>query len=351
MFNKSETNYEKKISDTLAGLFNAVSLKSAKTDSRLQTLETKSGVYFEPSESLGLKVQKGAADFRKGRGDQARINVSDYEIKAAIIGAGTQNDPLGNAFKPMLPANRNRLFIRDLMSPAPTKEAAIEYPKVSASTNNAAAQNRENTSLAESAYTFDLTFEPVQTIGHFIPVSKNILDDSSILNAFLGARLLYDLRVEEERQILNGVAANSELNGLLISGNYTAFSRIFSPDADNAKQRARRAMTQLELADFTCTGLVLHPSDWEAISLLLSIEPSTNALYGVPVASTANIASGTFLAGDFSRGCSLFDREDANISISKYNDNNFTTGLITLKAESRVSLVVADALGLVSGSF
>lgn len=349
MFN---TNYEKKISDSLSGLFDAVCLKSAKTDSRLQQLETKSGVYLDESESLGQKVHKGTEDFRKGKGDQARINLTPYEFKTAIIGAGAQNDPLGNTSRPAIAEGaRRRLFLRDLLMPGTTDQAAVEFPTENTFTNNAGSQNGQNTSFSESGATFNLSFTPCETIGHFVHVSKQLLDDSAALDVYIRNTLMYGLRLQEEDQILNGDGASGVLNGLLKAGNFTAYNRSTgSPDTDTDRQTARRALTQIELADYSPNGIVLSPIDWESISLLLNVEPTSYNLFGVPVAVTNSIASGTFLTGDFERSAVLFDREEASISIARHNDSNFTKGMVTLLAESRVSLVVTNPLGLVSGS-
>ena len=348
MFN---TNYEKKISDSLSGLFDAVCLKSAKTDSRLQHLETKSGVYS--SESLGQKIHKGTEDFRKGKGDQVRIDLTPTEFKAAIIGTGTQNQALGDTSRPPVAEGaRRRLFLRDLLMPGTTDQAAVEFPTENTFTNNAGSQDGQNTSFSESGATFNLSFTPCETIGHFVHVSKQLLDDSSALDVYIRNTLMYGLRLQEETQILNGTGANGQLSGILTGSNFTAYNRSpASPDTDTDRQKARRALTQIELADYSPNGLVLNPVDWESISLALNIEPTGYMLFGIPVAVTNSIASGTFLTGDFERSAVLFDREEASIEVAHHHDVIFQKGMVTLLASSRVSLVVTNPLGLVSGSF
>ena len=116
-----------------------------------------------------------------------------------------------------------------------------------------------------------------------------------------------------------------------------------------ARDILARSLTQVELADFSPSGIVLNPVDWETVKISLNTE-SGYELFGVPVAVTNAIASGTFLTGDFQRAAVLFDREDASIEFSRNNTSNYEKGMITVKADERVSLVVSNPLALVSGS-
>lgn len=309
--------------------------------------------YSKPVETLGQKVHKAAQDFLSGKSDQTRVDLTPIEFKTAIIGAGTQNDPLGNTSRPAIAEGaRRRLFLRDLLMPGKTDQAAVEFPVENTFTNNAGSQDGQNTSFSESGATFNLSFTPCETIGHFVTVSKQVLDDSQALNVYLNNTLMYGLRLQEEDQILNGDGTSGTLNGLLKSGNFTAYNRApGSPDTDTDRQTARRALTQIELADYSPNGIVLNPINWESISLLLNVEPTEYKLFGIPVAVTNSIASGTFLTGDFERSAVLFDREEASIEVAHHHDVNFQKGMVTLLASSRVSLVVTNPLGLVSGSF
>ena len=54
---------------------------------------------------------------------------------------------------------------------------------------------------------FTLVSRPIQTIAHWIPASRQVLDDSQLLRSFIDGRMLHFLKVEEEDQLLNGSGA------------------------------------------------------------------------------------------------------------------------------------------------
>ncbi len=362
-------NYEKKISDTLSGLFDAVCLKSAKTDSRLQYLETKSGHQSNvPTATLGERIaqSKQCQDFLKKGADCGRFNLTQNEIKAAILSTGSQNDPLTNTMRPPIAEGaRRKLFLRDLLMAGTTTEAAVEYPIEDVFTNSAGEQVGgspeafENVSFGESGLTFTLSHQPVITIGHYINVSKNVLQDSGVLDAFLQTRLLYGLRLKEENLILNGTGSNGQLNGLL--ANAVAYT-VQSPQLTNEIDIIREMIKQLELTDFSTSGIVLNPQDWYDIEVrktgASTDEYAAGApramgipvLWGYPVITSTAIASGTALVSDFASAASLFDRQEAFFEYSYHNSTNFQKGLVTLKVTERVSLVPTNSLAMVTGA-
>ena len=350
--------YEKIISESLAGLHGAMITKANKMDSRIQQIETKFD-YNVLTGSLGERIVKGASDFLAKKTEAGRLHLTQAEIKTAIIGDHTQNNPLGDTSRPMIAEGpRRRLFMRDLLTPATTTEAAVEFPIESTFTNNSGPQvgnspeQYENVNLGESGFTFNLSFQPCITLGHFIHTSAQVLQDSAVLDAFLKNRMFYGLRVNEDNQILNGTGANGELSGLLKAGNFTAYNRAGgSPDTDTPRERIGRALTQVELADYSPSGIVINPVDWETIKLALKTEPKDYSLFGVPVAVTNAIASGSFLTGDFARAAVLFDRKAPDFQYSYHNDINYQKNLVTLKIDERASLVVSNPAALVSGSF
>jgi HK97 family phage major capsid protein len=340
-------NYETKVAEALNGL---VSIQRHLVG------------FAAPGENLAEHIMKSdqMRSFNEGS-DAVRIPLPSNQFKTAIIGAGTQNDPLGFTNRaPVAEGARRRMFLRDLLSAGTTDQAAVEYPTESSYTDTADAQDRENTAFTESGATFGLSFEPSQTIGHFVTVSKNVLDDSNVLDVYLRNTLLYGLRLEEERQILSGVTANSELNGLIAQA--TAYA-VQSPNLTNEIDIIRNVVKQLQLADFSPQAVLLNPQDWYDIDVrkvgssddeyvggdpaIMSEDPR---LWRLPVIPTNSIASGTFLVGDFARGAVLFDREQAAVEISRHHDENFKKGMITMLVTERASLVTTNAAGLVTGS-
>jgi HK97 family phage major capsid protein len=287
------------------------------------------------------------------------------ELKTAIINATGQNQPLVQADRVAgIITNPNRVMtIRDLLPVGVTSSNLIEFTKENVFTNSAAPQYSspafENVTKPESGITFTLATAPVRTLAHWIPVSKQVLDDSPMLQSFIEGRLMYGLKLEEEDQILNGDGTGGNLSGILDSGNFTAYSRAVSGDTNI--DTLRRAITQTLISEYMADTIVLNPVDWEGIELTKATDGQyvwTNPalgnapqIWGKRVVATNAIAAGTFLVGAFSMGGQIWDRQQASLMVSLENSDNFVKNMVTMLAEERLALTIYRPTAFVSGSF
>lgn len=368
MFRKSFENYEQRIADSLSGLYDAVVLKSAKLGGRVDQLEQAAGMRAANAGPTLAEKLIGDADAKAflvdGKGDRCRVALSPTDIKAAIIGSGAINDPLVPSHKPDVdPGIRRRLMLRDTLLELPTENGAIEMPvKTGYTEGSPQAQNREGTPLGEAGYEFVNSFVPVETIGFTLPASKQIMEDSGQLNAFLSTELMWGLAMMVENQILNGslsgTGTGSELTGLLANAvNYAPQS----PPLTNPADILRDAMRQVQVADFNPTHIVLHPNDWYDLETAKTGDDANKSgaprlvgaprLYGVTVLVTNTIGSGTFLVADMDRAGVLFNRQEAAIEIARHDGTNFQENMLTFRALERLALVVSNPMAMVTGTF
>ena len=300
---------------------------------------------------------------QEGRSKFARV-----EVKTAIVNATGQNQPLVPSQRVVgIINNPNRvLTIRDLLPVGRTTSNLVEYTKENVFTNNAGPQysspNYENVTKPESGITFTLASAAVATLAHFIPVSRQVLDDSAQLESYVNGRLVYGLKLEEEDQLLNGNGTSGNLGGILKSGNYTAYTRAVT--GDTKLDTIRRALTQAQLSEFTADAIVLNPADWETIELQKSsygeyifggdmgpIDALGPRIWGKRVVATNSITAGTFLVGSFMMGAQIWDRQDAAVQISYEDGDNFKKNMATILAEERLALTVYRPAAFISGSF
>ena len=300
---------------------------------------------------------------QEGRSKFARV-----EVKTAIVNATGQNQPLVPSQRVVgIINNPNRvLTIRDLLPVGRTTSNLVEYTKENVFTNNAGPQysspNYENVTKPESGITFTLASAAVATLAHFIPVSRQVLDDSAQLESYVNGRLVYGLKLEEEDQLLNGNGTSGNLGGILKSGNYTAYNRAVT--GDTKLDTIRRALTQAQLSEFTADAIVLNPADWETIELQKSsygeyifggdmgpIDALGPRIWGKRVVATNSITAGTFLVGSFMMGAQIWDRQDAAVQISYEDGDNFKKNMATILAEERLALTVYRPAAFISGSF
>ena len=314
------------------------------------------------AETAGEKLVKSDS-FKamvEGRSKFARV-----EMKTAIVNATGQNQPLVPADRLVgIINNPNRILtIRDALPVGRTTSNLIEFTKENVYTNNAGPQYDspafENVTKPESGITFTLATAAVVTLAHFIPLSRQVLEDSPQIESYVNGRLSFGLKLEEEDQLLNGNGSSGNISGLLASGNFTAYNRAVT--GDTKLDTLRRAITQAQLSEFMADTIVLNPQDWEEIELLKATDnqyvwsnPVAMAgpqIWGKAVIPTNSIAAGTFLVGAMQMGAQVWDRQDANVQISYEDGDNFKKNMATLRAEERLALTVYRPAAFVSGSF
>jgi HK97 family phage major capsid protein len=93
---------------------------------------------------------------------------------------------------PLIEPQLRELRIRDLIPSTPTTQVVIEYPKENVFTN-AASPQVEGSDKAEAALTFTLGTATVRTIAHWIPATRQVLDDMDMLMSYIQKRLRYGL--------------------------------------------------------------------------------------------------------------------------------------------------------------
>jgi len=313
------------------------------------------------AESAGEVLVKSEA-FKAMAAGQSKF--ARVELKTAIINATGQNQPLVPDMRvPGIIAQPERLFtIRDALPSGRTTSNLVQFTRENVFTNNADPQYVspavENVLKPESGITFTLANAPVVTLAHFIPVSRQVLDDAPQLQSYVNGRLMYGLKLVEEDQLLNGDGNSGNISGLLDTGNFTAYNRNVVGDTEI--DTLRRAITQAALSEYTADTIVLNPADWEAIELTKASDgmyvwtnPAMMAgpqLWGKRVIPTNSITAGKFLVGAFSMGAQIWDRMDAAVQISYEDSDNFRKNMATLLCEERLALTVYRPAAFISGS-
>jgi HK97 family phage major capsid protein len=358
----------------------AVKSVENETKSAMEKLAAKAGELTDKCLELERKMSAGKEEGQQAHqsfGEQfvkseafqsmasGRSKFARMEFKTAIINATGQNQPLVASDRiPGIIANPDRvLTIRDVLPTGRTSSNLVEFTRENVFTNNAGAQYaspaRENVTKPESGITFTLASAPVVTLAHFIPVSRQVLDDAPQLQSYVNSRLTFGLKLEEEDQLLNGSGTSGNLSGILTSGNFVAYNRAVS--GDTRLDTIRRAIEQAALSEFTADTVVLNPTDWARIELTKAtdgqyimanpMDAMAPRIWGKRVVATNSIAAGTFLVGAMTMGAQIWDRMDAAVQISYEDGDNFKKNMATLLAEERLALTVYRPSAFVKGTF
>lgn len=258
----------------------------------------------------------------------------------------------------ILPRLRQRLFIRDLISPGNTGAPSVAYVRQTGFTNNASIVS-EGTQKQASSISYDTQIAHVATIAHVFKAAKQLLDDFPALQSNVDDEMRYGVKYEEEQQILFGDGLGINLNGIVPQA--TSYSGAFVVAHHQRVDVLRLAILQAELAELPASGIVLHPTDWAHIELTknsygeyILANPMNllgPRLWGLPVVPTKAMTLGDFLTGGFQGGAQVFDREDVNVVIATQNEDDFIRNMITIRCEERISLAVKRPEAFITGTF
>jgi HK97 family phage major capsid protein len=261
------------------------------------------------------------------------------------------------------------LTVRDLCTNINITSDTFEYVTVTSKTNNAATVPEATTSATpglnnvavaaytashgvkpESALAVAVVTSPVETIAHFIPITRRAAADAPQIRALVDAFLLYGLREEEEDQILNGNGTSPNLRGILqVVGINTVGSAGTDLDAVVDGIAAIRADRR------NPTGMVVHPNDWYSTGFLtakdsagnyLLAQPGAgidqiNRLWGLRVVVSEAMTENTILIGDFSQAI-VADRQQSTLYVTDSHNDWFVRNILAILAEERLGFGVLD---------
>lgn len=252
---------------------------------------------------------------------------------------------------------RQQLRVRDLLSQGRTDGNAIEYAYQTVRTNNAAGV-AEGAQKPESAYGWDVATAPVKTIAHWVPVSRQAMDDVPQLESLIDGELRFGLDDAEDTELLLGDGTGQHLLGLYPQA--TAYSAPLTIAGATRIDQMRLAILQVELADYAPDGIVMHPTAWAGIELTkdaaggyIFANPQGVAgpvLWGRPVVPTKRIGVANFLTGAFKLAAQIFDRMETEVRISDQDRDNFIKNMLTVRAEKRLALVTRRPGAMVKGT-
>lgn len=342
-------------------------LEMNKAKARLDELEQKlarAPASHEAEKSIGQRFAEsdGIKSFLSQKSSSAKFAM---HFKADITTANTGAD--GNVGAAIIPNYQQgiqkqpeqKLVIRDLITPGTTDSPLVPFTRETGFTNNAAIV-KEGEAKPQSDFKFEDVNVVTSVIAHHIKVSEQALSDVKQLRSHIDGRLIYGLKLAEERQLLNGDGTGSNMLGIIPQATkYAEPAGLKTPTIVTGIDVLRIAMLQAALAEYPATGHVLNPIDWTSIDLLKDNEGRyiignpqgtlTPTLWGLPVVTTQSIQVGKFLTGAFKMGAQVFDQWDSRIQAG-YENDDFTKNKVTIRAEERLALAVIRPEAFIYGT-
>jgi len=198
--------------------------------------------------------------------------------------------------------------------------------------------------------------DALSKIAGFIKLTDEMIEDLDFLVSEINGRLLYDLGLTEEAQVLNGNGTSPNLRGLL---NRSGLQTETAADRTDNADALYRAITKVQLATgLSADGLVINPADYQ--NLRLSKDANGQyfgggffagqygqggiewqpPVWGLRTVVTPAVAAGSPLVGAFQQGGTVYRKGGVRVESTNSHDTDFTSNLVTVRAEERVALAV-----------
>ena len=240
--------------------------------------------------------------------------------------------------------------IVDLLDNQTATAGVIEWVVETASppTANTAVEVAEGAAKPEGAFTFTVQSKALATIAVWVPITRQGAEDNAQLTGYIQGRLSYAVNKRLNSQCINGDGVAPNILGILGTSGVQTVSLA---TATSMLIAIRQMVTKVQIAQFDPDGVVLHPSDWEAIELsrdttgafMFTRDPASLVgprVWGLPGVATVAIAAGTALVGAFAEGATLWRKQGIRILMSDSHDVNFTKNILVILAELRAQLAV-----------
>ena len=207
--------------------------------------------------------------------------------------------------------------------------------------------------------------ESLKKIAGWIKISDEMAEDTPFLVSEINNRLLYQLVMMEEAELLNGAGGGS-IAGLL--GRSGVQVEKAASEADNL-DALYRALTKVQLATgLSADGVVMHPLDYQKLRLAkdgngqylaggpflgqygnggVTLQPP---VWGqTPIVTTA-IPEGTALVGAGKQAATVYRKGGIRVEASNIDGEDFTHNRFTVLAEERLMLAVRQPSAFVKVS-
>lgn len=251
--------------------------------------------YVQSMQTAGLDVKSAIAH---GYEVECKAN-TDTNVEGAPS-AGytpylTQTDT-----EPARPYQRP-LVVADLFSTGAITGTVLQYPVFDELEGNA--KMVEETGAAPQVHWKDPTWkqDKIGKVASFFGISEDMMDDLSWVIGEINDAAQYDLKLQEETQLLSGNGSENNLTGLFNREIQTMNNDELS-DADRLSKAALQITTT---TNFQADAYVMNPLDFWKLTIAkdangnyLNLTDGAK-LWNIPTVATAAITEGTALVGAF----------------------------------------------------
>jgi len=277
---------------------------------------------------------------------------------------------IGNSYTgEVIPADRvpdlkfdpnRRVHVRSFIPTGQTSSNLIRFVRETAY-DNAAAPTAQGLLKPQSDFDLAAVDRSVRTIPTFMRLTKEMLDDTPGLIAYLSSRAPSKLLNVEDTQILYGSGVGQNLHGVATDG--SAWTTVRFGTLINRFDVLAAAVVQTTKDEYAPNAILINPSDYLQ---LVSVKETSGAyilpsyvsmtggqmfIMGVPVYAINAVTAGDFFVGDWALGSQLFVRQGVTLEFFEQDADNVTKNFVTVRVEERIAFAVYNSKALVFGRF
>ncbi|QSZ47224.1 phage major capsid protein [Arthrobacter sp. D5-1] len=310
------------------------------------------------AKSLGEHAVKGFGEqLAKVKGSSERFSFGTSEYKAATDSHARADGGALHAQidETVVQGFRERPTVASWLGSGTLTAASITY-YVEALKEGAFSAVAEGGLKPQLHYTYDQVNDALTKIAGRVKINDEMAEDLPFLVSEINGRLLYDLVMFEEAQLLNGNGTAPQLRGLLNrSGVQVEASTAAADNAD----AVFRGITKVQTATgLTVDGMVINPLDYQKFRLSKDANgqyfgggiftgqygnggiPQQPGLWGQNTIVTSAIAAGTVLVGAGKQAATVYRKGGVRVEATNSNEDDFNYNRISIRAEERIALAV-----------
>lgn len=193
------------------------------------------------------------------------------------------------------------LVVADLFSTGAITGTVLQYPVFDELEGNA--KMVEETGAAPQVHWKDPVWkqDKIGKVASFFGISEDMMDDLSWVIGEINDAAQYDLKLQEESQLLSGDGSENNLTGLFNRGIQT----MDKDDLSDADRLSKAALQITTTTNFQADAYVMNPLDFWKLTIAkdangnyLNLTDGAK-LWNIPTVATAAITEGTALVGAF----------------------------------------------------
>ncbi|AWY06507.1 major capsid protein [Gordonia phage Trine] len=312
------------------------------------------------AKSLGEHFIKSVGDRVSMLGVRGgKLSAEEFKAPATQTTAWTEGVPLLTEYDRTIvqPTRKERPTIADLCGSGTISGQAISY-FVEAGMEGGFGMVAEGAAKPQISFANPTAkVDALKKIAGWIDMTDEFIEDLPFLKSEIDTRLMYQLQMYEESQLLRGDGTGQNLLGLANRSGVQVQAAPDSPE-DNA-DAVFQAMTKVSTATaLTADALVIHPLDYQNFRLSKdgngqyfgggyfqgeygngTIMSNPN-LWGLRTVVTTAANQGEIILGAFRIGATVYRKGGVRVDATNTHADNFTNNKVTIRAEERIALAV-----------